>query len=1068
MTNHLRRCVLVAFCQLALCLSVATAQNRTTAQLSGSVTDTTGGVIPGVTVVVTNMQTGVTLHATTNQVGDYDIPFLPPSTYSITYQRAGFKSVERTNVQLQLDQNATINVTLPVGATEVTVTVQGTPLLDQTDSQRGTTVSSTMVSNLPLVGRDPSQLATLAAGTSTAQSGVGAGPDPGRRSINGNRAFSISATLNGGSIVLPQSENFSAFVPPIADVSEFAVVQDNFGAEYENGASVLNIITKSGTNQFHGSLFEYLENNVLNATPLFALKNPPLRYNQFGGTVGGPIRRNKAFFFFSYQNTLSPASTTSVHTTPTTAVTGGDFTGYPTITDPLTGLPFQDNKIPQTRFDSVAKAIQAYFPSPNLPGQANNFNHATPTVPRSPYYNGKIDYLISPANQISLSEQVDFTSNQGSSSWGEKYVCYGSETCGNHLINSQQWEVSDRWTLSPSAINEFRTNFVRQHYNTIAPSGGQDFPSKLGLVNVPPDYFPTISISGAISTSLAPGKIGGGTQNTFSYADNFTWVKGRHTLKLGGGINKFQYNTLAAWSSGSFTFSGLFTGQGYADFLLGLPSAYSLTATPYSMGARRTSIAGFVQDNYHVLRSLNLNFGVRYNFEGGFSEAHDRLSNFSPTVMNPLTGTPGAIIFASSHNRLLQENHPSLFSPRVGFAWTAPHDWVVRGAYGVFVVPISAQRNFNTSPPGYAINLSVKTTDLHTPVFQLSQGPPPYSLPDPSQNTGSVLNGQATSYWPHGASQAYVQQFHLSVEKQLGTSTTVEVSYVGNLGRHLLFPRDLNQVPEALLGPGNAQLNRPFPQFQGITTLYNDADSNYNAAQIEIQRRFEHGLTFLSNYTFSKSMDDSSYDLTTGSGGEYQIANNPALSYALSQFDQKQRFVFASVYELPVGRGERYLNQGGVLNAILGGWRLSANFSTNTGSPFTVYQGGANTSNSLAGSLYPNRIKSGVLPSGQRTIAHWFDTTAFVSPPLYQYGTSGRNILRGPGFWDLDSGLMKNFALPLPVGEQPRLEVRGDFFNVLNHPNLAQPNSTTGASATATITSASPGRTIEVGLLLSF
>lgn len=1068
MTSHLRRCVMVAFCELALCLVAATAQNRTTAQLAGTVTDPSGGVIPGVSVTVTSLQTGVTMHATTNRVGYYDIPFLPPATYSVKYQRSGFKSVERNHVELQLDQNARIDVSLPVGATESTVTVEGTPLLDQSDSQRGTNISNIMVGSLPLVGRDPSSLATLAAGTSTAQSGVGANPDPGRRSINGNRAFSISATVNGGSMILPQSQNFSAFVPPLSDVAEFAVVQDNFGAEYENGTSVLNMITKSGTNQFHGSLFEYLENDLLDASNRFALRKPPLRYNQFGGTVGGPIKRNKSFFFFSYQNTLNPNSATTVHTTPTDAVKGGDFTGFPTITDPQTGQPFQDNKIPQKRIDPVANAIQSYFPAPNVSGTSNNFNHSTPEVPRSPYYDGKVDYNLSSTNQISLSSQVDFTSDQGASSWGEGAVCYGTEKCGNHIINSQQWGISDRWTLSPTTINEFRTNFVRQHYNTIAPSANQNFPSKLGLNNVPPYYFPTISISGAIVTSLAPGKIGGGTQNTFSYADNFTWVKGQHTLKMGGELDKFEYNTLSTWSSGSFTFSGLFTGQGYADFLLGLPNSYTLSAAPYSFGARRTSVAGFIQDDFHVLHNLTLNYGLRYNFEGGFSEAHNRLANFSPTAINPETNTPGAIVFANSHNNLLQENHTAIFSPRVGFAWSGPHNWVVRGGYGVFIVPISAQRNSNPSPPGYAIHESLKTTDLHTPVFQLSQGPPPYSLPDPSQNTGAVLNGQATNYWPYNAPQAYVQQWQLSVEKQLGNSTTVEASYVGNLGDHLLFPRDLNQVPQDLLGPGNAQSNRPFPQFQGITTLYNDAISNYHAAQIEIQKRFEHGLTFLSNYTFSKSMDDSSYDLTTGHGGEYQIASDPSLSYALSQFDQTQRFVFASVYDIPVGQSQKFLNRGGFINAVLGGWQTSVNFSANTGSPFTVYQGGADTSNSLAGNLYPDRIKSGVLPSGQRTIAHWFDTTAFTSPALYHFGTSGRNILRGPGFWDLDSGLRKNFGLPLRFAEQSRLELRADFFNILNHPNLAQPNSTTGSSAFGTITSASPGRTIEVGLQFSF
>ncbi len=1055
-------------CALALCAGLAVAQNRTTAELVGTVTDSSGGVIPEATISVTNTQTGVTLRATTNQSGYYDVPFLPPGTYSIRYEQTGFQPAEKSNLELQLNQNARIDVVLQIGATQSSVTVEGTPLLDQSDSQRGTNISNTMVENLPLVGRDPSALATLASGTSSAQSGVGANPDPGRRSINGNRAFSISTTVNGGSVILPQSENFSAFVPPLSAIAEFAVVQDNFGAEYENGTSVLNIITKSGSNQFHGSLFEFLKNNALNARNRFALTNPPLHYHQFGGTIGGPIMRDKLFFFFSYQNTLNPNSTINVHTTPTADLKNGNFAGLPTIKDPSTGLPFPNNQIPQSRIDPVANAIQVYFPAPNLSGLGNNFNNATPQVPKNPFYNGKIDYALSPSNQISASLQVFFSTTGWQSSWGKQPVCYGSERCGNQIVNSQQWAVSDRWTISPTAINEARVNFVRQHYNTDAPSGGQNFPSKLGLNNVPPDYFPTITISGAVPTSLAPGKIGGGTQNTFAYSDSFTWVKGKHTVKLGGSLNKYQYNTLATWSSGSFGFSGLFTGQGYADFLLGLPNSYSLTAAPITFGARRTSVAGFIQDDFHVTRNLTINAGLRYNFEGGFSEAHNRLSNFSPTSINPVTNSPGAIVFAHSGDTLLQKRHPTLFSPRLGFAWTVANGWVARGAYGIFVVPISAQRNFNTTPPGYAIQQSLQTTDLHTPVFQLSQGPPPYLLPDPSRNTGAVLNGQPTSYWPNDAPQARVQQWQVSLQKQLGSSTTIEVSYVGNKGMDLLFPRDLNQVPQNLLGPGNAQSKRPFPQFQGITTMFNDSRSIYNSLQVQAKRRFTHGLTFLTNYTLSRSFDDSSYDLTTASGGEYQIASDPKLSYALSQFDQAHRFVFATVYDIPVGKDRSYLNHGGILNAILGGWRTSANFSANSGSPFTVYQGGANTSNSLAGSLFPNRVKKGILPSGQQTIAHWFDTTAFVSPAAYQFGNSGRNILRGPGYWDLDSGVMKNFPLPISLGEAPRLELRGDFFNVLNHPNLAQPNSTTGSNAFGTITSSSPGRAIQVGMQFLF
>ena len=886
-----------------LLTSLGVAQNRTTAELVGTVLDPSGAALPGSTITVTNVATQSRLTVEANQAGYYDVPFLQPGTYVVQFEHPGFQTVERTNIVLEVAQTARVNAALELGATKSAITVEApAPLVSADDSQHGTNLSDKLVGNLPLVGRDPSALAVLAAGTSTAQSGVGANPDPGRRSINGNRAFSMSATVNGGSVILPQSQNFSSLVPPLSAVAEFAVIQNNFSAEFENGTSVLNMITKSGSNQFHGSLFEFLQNDKLNARNFFAKNNPPLRYNQFGGTIGGPVIHDKLFFFFSYQNTLNPNSTIAVLSTPTDAVRNGNFSGLPAIKDPQTNQPFPNNQIPASRFDAVAKAAQSYFPEPTGGGNTNNFTRAVPQAPKNPYYDGKVDYNLSSANQITGSFHLLFFNNPWQSSWGGP-VCYGSERCDQQVTRNQQWQVSDRWTVSATQINEFRANFVRQYYNTLSPSAGQDFPSKLGLKNVPDFYFPTLTIAGAIPTNLAPGKIGGGAQNTFSVADNFTWVIGRHTLKLGGGLNKYQYNTLSTWSSGNFNFSGLFSGVGYADFLLGLPNSYSLTATPDTFGARRTSIAGFIQDDFHVLPNLTLNLGVRYNFEGGFSEAHDRLANFNPSLSNPATNTPGAIQYATSGNRTLQENHPALFAPRVGLAWSVGSGWVVRGAYGIFFVPISVQRNFNTSPPGYSILQSMQTTDLKTPIFALSDGPPMYSYPNPSAVTPAILNGQATSYWPYDAPQGYVQQWQFNLQKQLGRSTVAEATYVGNKGTHLLFPRDYNQVPPQLLGPGNAQLNRPVPQYQGINTLFNDANSNYQSLQLQVQRRFAQGLTFLANYTFSKALDNSSYDLTTGGGGEYQIASRPDLNHALSQFDQTHRFVVAYVYELPFGRG---------------------------------------------------------------------------------------------------------------------------------------------------------------------
>jgi hypothetical protein len=1060
-----------------LCLSVIVlsglqlqAQNRSTAEILGTVTDSSGATIPHVTVQIMNVKTGTSKRVMTNQTGVFDAPLLDPGSYEIAFQAAGFSKLLRKGIDLQLDQTARVDAQLTVGSTNESVTVvANAPLLDTDDSQRGTNFSGALVSSLPTVGRDASYLALLAPGTSTAQSNV-SGVDPGRRSVNGSRAFSMSATINGGSGVLPNSDNFVTLVPSLSAVSEFNVIENNYNAEYATGTSVLNIITKSGSNQFHGSLFEYFENAAMNARNYFAKSSTPLRYNQPGGSMGGPIFRDKLFFFFSFQDTLNPSTTVTTDTVPTAAVRAGNFAGLPTITDPQTGLPFPNNQIPSDRIDSVAQAVLQFWPATNQAGNVNNFYNPALQNLKTPIYDGRVDYQINQNNAVSGAAHVYLLTNDHAGSIPGPACFNKSERCGLQVSHSQQWTLSDRWTLGSTKINEVRFNFVRQYFNQDTPNQEMNLPQTLGLTTVPQDYFPFFTISGAIPTSIGPGQHSGGAQNVFSYADNFTWVTGKHVLKFGGEFDRYQFNTLKTWDSGTFSFTGLFTGVGFADFLLGTPFSYSLNAQPNTLGARRTAFAAFAQDDFHVTRGLTVNLGLRYEGQGGFSENQERLSNFDPNLTNPVTNTPGAILFASSDNDTLQNNHFALFTPRVGFAWNPRPTWVVRGGYGLFFVPISAQRNYNSTPPGYAItqSLQVTNTSSPTPIFLLSQGPPQYQLPDPANRNPAIQNGQSVSYYPPSAPQSYMQQWHFSIQKEI-LSSTVEVSYVGTRGEHLLFPRDMNQVPAADLGPGNLQPLRPSPQYQSITTYFNDAYSNYNAFQLQANHRFSRGLTFLANYTYSKSLDNCSLDLTTGGGCEYQNAAGPSATYALSQFDQTHRVVLASAYDLPFGVHRAYLNRGKVLNILIGGWTLSEIFSANTGSPFTVF---ASTPNpALSGNHFANL--NGTPTVSQPTIAQWFNTAAFSNPADFTFGNSGRDILRGPGFWDFDVSLNKQF--PISGDGRFHVDLRTDFYNIFNHPNFAQPNSTVGSAATGTITAIAysntnnnPSRQIQVGLALVF
>ena len=555
MTWHMARLASLTAGLVLVLAGTSAAQNRSTAEVSGNVKDPTGAAVPQVKVTVLNTETRVPITVQTNEAGYYDVPLLQPSTYTLTFEKAGFSVLRRDGISLELDQKARVDFSLALGETRQVVSVNsGNPLLERDNSQEETVFSRELTQNLPLVGRNPSQLAILAPATSTAQQDIG-GQDPGRVNVSGNRAFTVQATVNGGSSVLPNSNNFANMVPPLGAISEFSVIQDNFGAEYGNGTSVLNMITKSGTNQFHGSAFEFLENDFLDARNEFSETKGTLRYNQFGGTVGGPIKKDKIFFFFSYQNTLTPSTSTSIVTIPTVAARGGDLSAFASGFNAAGLAAFPNFQIPTSMIDPVAAAALKYWPQPNYGnGTSNNYYYMVqPNRPQTPIYDGRGDWVISSANQLSGSMHYEDYSDQHTGQIPGP-ACYGGEYCGHEGQVDQQYQLSDRWTLGPTLINEFHANYVREHYATTSPSYGGDFGAKLGLTNVAQYYFPSINITGGLPTSLGAGQHYAGSQNGFIYSDNLTWVAGRHTLKFGGQFVASQQNPHGDWGSPSFTF----------------------------------------------------------------------------------------------------------------------------------------------------------------------------------------------------------------------------------------------------------------------------------------------------------------------------------------------------------------------------------------------------------------------------------------------------------------------------------------------------------------------------------
>lgn len=1062
-------------------------QNRSAGEIRGTVTDSSGAVVPGAVVTVTNTATGVTHRTTTGGAGFYDAPSLLPGEYRIVFSKEGFKEYVRSGIVLHVE-TITVNAAMQLGSLSQSVTVQGAAPLVQTDtSDVKERVTDQAITEMPNVNREWFYLTGLLPGGNPGTQGqeIG-GPSTGGGNVglNGAPSYESNWLVDGGADTMPAGQNPDILVVPIEDIAEVDMITSNASAEFGNGLSVFNVITKSGTNQWHGSVFEFVQNDKLNARNFFAQTRTPLRWNEFGGTFGGPIKRDKAFFFFSYQRNPTDTWSPTFYTYPTQAMRGGDFSapGLPTVYDPSTltlingnwvRTAFLGNQVPLNRIDPVAAKIQNYFPVPNLPGVFNNYYYVARSPLRTTYYNGKGDYNISSSNRLTGSLMIV---SQGGVQGSLAPDC--PIDCTNVSTLESQSEITDVWTISPTIVNEFRSSEARERDFFSAAGDENGFPAQIGLKNPAVNAFPTITIEGAVPTSLATSQIGGSINayTTYVQADSLTFVKGKHILKFGGEFDKWQQNTnWQVLSPGNFDFSGIFSrnpsdpsssGLDYADFLVGLPDTWSVDRVPLA-GGRVWNLQLFAQDSYKVTPKLTLNGGLRYQIQTGWTEAHNRLSSFDPTLTNPATGTPGAIWFAGQNGRhALQQTIPDVLSPRFGFAWTPKSTWSVRGAYGIFPT-MWGGGTYYVSAGGWSIQGFETSTDLIHPIFSLAQGPPLPVYPSAATRTPDSLNGQQVSYFPYDTPAAYVQEWNFDIQHEFAGGVLLDGAYVGTRGVHLGFGRDINQVPPDLLGPGDAQQRRPYPQFAGISASLFDGISAYNSFQFSAKKRFSRGLTFGASYTLSKAMDTGT---ASGWGGlqnvdVWQNAYDPHANYGLTKTDIPQLLNGYTVYELPFGAGKALLNHGGIANGVLGGWQLSAMWQLHSGLPFTPVMGTADLSGSLAGTWLPNRLGQGTLANP--SINGWFNPTAFAQPAPYTFGNSGRDILRGPAWENLNFALAKNFKIRW-LGEAGRLQVRAEAYDALNNPNFGMPDPNIGTSGVGVISSANTNRLIQLGAKLSF
>ena len=571
-------------------------------------------------------------------------------------------------------------------------------------------------------------------------------------------------------------------------------------------------------------------------------------------------------------------------------------------------------------------------------------------------------------------------------------------------------------------------------------------------------------------------------------SDTVDWIRGKHAIKMGGEFDKWQVNQdpFDFVDAGNFSFDGEFTagpnptalgtgssaGLGYADLLLGLPNSWSVQSGPET-GGRVWNAQLFIQDSYKVTPHLTLILGVRYLNQQGWTEEHDHIAQFDPTLTNAATGTPGAIWFGGEDGRRqVQASHHDVFVPRIGFAWSPKATWTIRGGYGLFTFPWGDQNYFGSGQgeDGWFVEGSQVSTDNITPIFSMTQGPPSPVYPPANPHTApnDLLNGQNVLYNPYHVPMTYMQQWHIGFQHQFG-GYMVDVAYVGSTFDNLGFGADFNQVPESKLGPGVAQLLRPYSQFNSITGVSFNGRSDYHALQIGVRKPFSHGFSLISSYTYSHSIDTG-----TGQGGNgmlrtdiWQNAYDPSANYGNSVTDMRNNFNGAIVYQLPFGKGKALASHSAVADGFIGGWEASTIFLVHSGFPFTPVMGTANLSNSLAGTWFPNRIGNGSLSNP--TILQWFNPAAFAEPAQYTFGNSGRNILYGPGFANMDFSVSKTFSIPMK-GEPLKLQIRADAVDFLNHPNFGQPSTAVGpqVQGSGVVSSAIDSRTMQLGAVLRF
>jgi hypothetical protein len=1062
--------------------------------VTGSVTDTADAVIPDVTVRLRNVESNSIREVTTGAEGSFTMPSLAPGEYELTTEHAGFRSYRKTGITLQLGQVVREDIRLQVGTVSESVSVTAEVALVNTEvgAIKGDVITQQEINDMPLDGRDFTDLAFLVPGVvPMAQGGQGSGLN-----VNGARSDSTNYSVDGFNNRNPRGAA-AQVRPNVGAMQEFKMEVSGFSAETGRMAGgVINMVLKSGTNRYRGEVFEYIRNDVFDARTFFDVTKQPLRRNQFGATLHGPVQipglyngKDKTFFLFSWESYREVLGQTKIGRVPTLLERNGDFSESRVpitqaalyLRDPLlTGTCnattrtscFPGNRIPASRFHPTALKLMAYYPLPNRNDSANNYQTTAKDYDRWNSFMGKVDQRFNEKNSMAFRYQYRKANNTNPFA-GSDLGLWPT------LIDDPRSMGGVDYThmFSPTLLTEFRAGYTRNSTLEYEQWQGQNIAEQLGISGTTTDPvlmgFPRFAVQDYLPLGSAAGPPVDYNVTMFLWSNKYTWVKSKHVLKWGVDFERTRFNQpFYNNARGTFTFQRNWTNHSVGDLLLGMLQTTTRNAEPTRSYVRGFSMGAYFNDDYKVARNLTLNLGMRYELDLPPVDRYNRASNFvaefGKIVLAGDEGLPGLqerlaqynlqdkVVLASDvgYPRSLVHADKINFAPRVGFAWRSParSTTVIRGGYGIFYTghllnPV--RESLMTGFP-FSVNQTFSRLATNTNLVTLTN-----PFPDQRATEGNTTN--SNGYDPRPP-LGYLQSYSLTIEREIGGGMAIEAAYVGSKGTHLGRRYDLNQPIRSL---ENYQANVAFPRpISGINTInyYSfGSNSNFNAGQVSLRRRSRIGF-FRVNYSFSKSIDDASQLTGNSAGGFANAQNSQDLKSERARSDFDRRHVVTGVYSMPLpfGRGQRFLSGAtGMLNRIVGGWQMSGSATYYSGQAFTITTAGIDAN--LGESLRPNRVGSGFQPeipgAGRKGVDYpWYKLDDFEKVPRcaardvceaspngftpFSFGNAGRNILDGPSQHFVNVALLKNFRF-----ERGRnVQFRYELFNVMNHANFQLPD----------------------------